>query len=31
MDKNNLDDHINRLKEIENSLESDDVDFFDDK
>jgi dUTP pyrophosphatase len=27
MDKNNLDDHINRLKEIENSLESDDVDF----
>lgn len=27
MDKNNIDDYVNRLREIENSLESDDVDF----
>jgi len=27
MDKSNIDDYVNRLREIENSLESDDVDF----
>lgn len=27
MDKNNIDDYVNRLREIENLLESDDVDF----
>jgi len=27
MDKSNIDDYVNRLRELENSLESDDVDF----